>query len=1404
MSEAASYEQDAVDDRIGWSWPKRFAIGAAGLLVLLLVLVFITLAALNTSSGRDFVKDQIEAIEFENGLRINIGSLEGSLYSDLIVRDLTLSDPQGIFATLPEAELAWNPVAFVYGHIDVDALTAKTAVLSRLPQFAETAPSDAPLLPDYDIDIDRFEIGELVLEPAITGTKVIAKLSGDAHIADGRAEVSFDGSSSAGDTAELILDAVPQANKLDLDLKIKAPTNGVIAAFANLPAPLSATLNGKGDWSKWDGALASKLGGEDLTDLTLTARDGTFGAAGKVRLAKLAPDALSELLSQSTSVDIKAVLSDRTADIDGRIFNEAVSLTGKGLVDLSDNSFDDFQAKLALQRPSALAADLRGAGLEAAFTLDGDFTAPDLAYDIQAKRLFVNDIGIEGFKARGQTRVELANMIVPISATATRIAGLDTAAGGTLTNISLDGDVLVAWPRILSDNLRLRSRRIDARVTLLADAEAGRYGGALNGELDNYRLESVGLFDITSDVDLEASQTGDYALAGAVQARSTRLTNDGIRDFLGGNLRLSSDVAYASDGTARFSNLRLASPLLKVRDGRGSYSTDGKINLVASGNSADYGPLGLQLAGTLSNPVATVKAANPGLGIGLAGLTARLKGDNDRYLIDLDGSTDYGPLTASMTADLSQASTVFAINKGDLNGIGFTGEMRASDAGPFIGEINASGRGLTGLVRLGNEGAYQTADINLRARSTTLPGPAKLTIGRGIIDASVVLYESPKVIADVQLANASYFGTSLDRLRAIIDYQDGTGTAKLLATGNNGAPFQVAANADLKPELWRASIEGNVSGVKFAAPSPARIVPGTDGYDLLPTRINIGSGSARLAGEFGSSLKLQSRLDGVELSILNQISPGLGINGKATGSLDFVQDNEASFPRADTRLRISNLTRTTATSISKPVDVNVIGQLQPSGGAARAVIRQKGTVIGRLNASLTPLGPDAGSWTDRLLAAPLGGGIRFNGPADAVFSLAGQEDQELAGALGIAADFSGRVSEPVLTGIIRGKNLEYVNLTYGTKLSKMAVRGRFSGDSLVLEQLDGVAGSGTVSATGTVSLAAAKGFPMDIKVTLDKARLARSDALSATATGNLNFVKREGETALLSGTMQLPEVRYKLSYPGAAEVPELSGVRFKNAPANANTNPTAANTAFAQLLYDIRLDLKLEAGEKLYVSGMGLESEWSADLRISGTSGDPRMTGNVDLVRGTLGFAGRSFELQQGRIRFNGARTINPTLAISASEAVEDIAVNVNISGRAYAPQIAFSSTPGLPQDEIVSRILFGNSVANLSPLQAVQLAGSLNALRGGSGGLNPLGTLRSATGVDRLRILGSDEANGRGTAVAAGQYITDDIYVEVITDARGFTATQLEISLTPALSVLSQAGGAIGTNVNVQYRKDY
>ncbi|MXO67171.1 hypothetical protein GRI91_15505 [Altererythrobacter endophyticus] len=1395
-------------------WGRRILKWGLIALGVILAALAALLLLLNTGPGHRFIVSQIENLEFENGMQISIGDLDGSIYSELTINDLAISDPEGVFLASPQIRLDWRPFAFINSHVDVRSASADLITLKRLPAFNETPPSEGPLLPDLDIDIGSLKVAQFVAEKPVTGEKRIASLNGEAHIADGRAQLTFngetigttdgaDGNVAGGDKIALILDAVPEKNQLDLDLDLNAPADGVIAALAGLTDPLSVKLTGKGDWSNWNGQLNADLAGEELARLELATRDGSFAIKGPTRIARLFEGPTANLLGPVMTLDVGAALTERRADITGTITSDAFNFDADGIVDLANNSFDDLRMQFVLLKPSAMAENLSGNGLQATLNLNGEFATPQVTYALRAKRLSMNDMSLIDLSVNGDATIDAKQILIPVNARVGKITGLDSVAGGTLENIRLNGDLAIQGTRILSDNMRIRSDRLNATALIIADTSTGLYTGGIDGRLDNYRIDSVGTFNIETDMEIQSPPSGGFALNGRVRVRSTRIENESVRGVLGGNAVAAANIRYGADGRILFSNLTLDAPAARITSGSGSYAPDGQITFNVNALTDQYGPIVVRVTGTVANPDAAILAERPGLGIGLANLRAQISGAPGGYRLQAKGQSDYGPLDADLvlkTGDVIRLD----ITRASFAGIDLAGSLEQTKSGPFAGKLTANGQGIGGIVRLDAKGQYQEALINLRAKGTTLPGPANISIGSAIIDARVVLYDQPYIVADAQLSQTTYGSFNLAAARAKINYRDGEGKAQLVAEGVSGVPFRMAANADLTPELWRVALKGKARGIDFSTATPARIKPTMAGYDLLPTRIDFGKGNIRLAGSYGQGLKLQTRLDALDLNIVNAFVPGLGVNGSATGSLDFAQSSPAAFPSADARLQVKDFTRTTATSVSQSININFVGKLLPDGGEARAVMRRRGSVIGRLVTSLRPLAPGAGSWTERLMQAPLSGGIRYNGPADTLFSFAGQPDQRLSGAIGVAADFSGRVSKPQMKGVIRADSLVYENQTYGTRLSDMAISGRFSGERFELERLQAQAGDGSLNAKGYVSLAADSGYPMDFSITLDDARLARSAAISTTATGELRLSKSAGETALISGTIKLPETRYQIISQGAAEVPELTGVRFK--PPKGPQRITGDEPVEPQpgLFELIRLDLTLRAPDQLYVSGMGLESEWSADLNLRGTSASPRMSGNVSLIRGTLGFAGRSFELEEGRVSFTGGATIDPTIDMRASDDIDDVTVNVSVSGRAMDPQIAFSSSPGLPQDEIVSRILFGSSVGNLSAMQAVQLAASLNSLRGSGGGLNPMGKLRSATGIDRLRILGSDDKTGRGTSLAAGQYLTDDIYIEFITDARGFTATQLEVSLTPALSVLSQAGGSGSTNVSVRYKKKY
>ena len=1383
---------------------RRLAIGA-GSLVALLLLVFVGgYVWLDTQSGRDFVARQVAAFELENGLNIRVGRIEGSIYGSAVLKDVRFRDPKGDFAQSPEIRLDWNPFAYVRGGVNIKSLTARELKVARMPAFRIVPDRGEPLLPDLDIDIDRLKIDQIVFDKAITGEQQVASLEGKVRIADRRAVVDAAAGTLQGDRLVLALDAVPDNNRFDVDLKVDAPADGLVAGLMGKNVAVKAALNGRGSWQKWDGAFTAQMGSEDIADLALTARDGTFTAQGIAAPAKIMADSLIiRALSPVANIDMAATFQDRTADVKGSIRSAAIVLGASGIADLGEGRFSDLALDIRLLRPSIIARSVSGANVRGRALLNGAFAAPTVAYSATATRLTFDTTTFEGVSASGEAQGQPDRFLIPVNARARRVTGINQIAGGLLNNVRLNGDLAVADGRLLSDNMKIRSDRINATALIIGDIDKGFYTGALNGKVDGFQVDSVGLFNVVADVDLETTLGRGYALVGTVKARSTRLFSPGFQNFLGGQMFVDAGIRYGTNGVLQITRTSVVAPQFRLNSGTGSYVTDGgQVVFKGAGYSNQYGPVSVAMTGTFDRPVVRVTASRPGFGVGLSNVVGLVTRSRKGYAITLTGATDYGPVTGDIDVLSGNGPLTIDILRGNFAGIGVAGRVRQAVAGPFVGTLTGVGSGFDGTIALSAQGKYQRAVVDAIATNAQLAGAQKLAIGRGIINADIILFDSPQIIADVQVENALYNEISLAAARAKVDYRGGAGTAQILAEGRSQVPFRIAANADLTQQLWRVSAKGRANSIDFETVGPVSILPRRSAYEILPATIKVADGTIKFAGGYGNSIEVQSRLENVNLAVINPFLPGLSVSGRAKGSIDWSQASLAAFPSADARLEIDNFRRTSLGSASQPVDISLVGRLLPEGGNARAVFRRRGVAVGRLQVDLTPLPPGNAAWTQRLLAAPLSGGIRYNGPADTLFSLAAIADQSLSGNIGVAADFSGLVQAPRLTGVVRANDLVYENDVYGTRLTKLRVRGIFSNDQLEVTELTALAGTGTVSGKGFVNLSSAKGFPLQLDLDLDRARVARSEMISTTATGRISVTNTADGDAVISGKLRLPETRFKIIRQSAAAVATLTGVRRKVAAGRPRVSGDA--DAITSLPSNWKLDVELVAPDEIYVTGMGLESEWGANLRVTGTSDAPRIAGEINLVRGTLGFAGRSFDLESGRISFNGGPASNPSIRVAAASEVDGTTVRVNIRGTGQNPDISFGSTPALPQDEIMARILFGNSIGELSALQAVQLAASLNNLRGGAGGLNPLGVLQSATGLDQLRILGADEKTGRGTAVAFGQYITNDVYVEIVTDARGYTATQLEISLTRALSVLSQIGSGGQSNVNVRYKKDY
>ncbi len=1384
---------------------KGVGIAVAGVVALALIVLF----GINTDPGRRFVADQIGGYTTASGLNIKVGRIDGSLYGQMTLSDLRVSDTTGVFLDSPKLAVDWRPFAFASNHVDVRELTADAVNLRRRPVLKPTpSDPDAPLLPDLDIDVNRLKIGRFAIGAPVTGQPHILSIDGAVHIADRRAQLVANAAAlrapgvAGGDRLALTLDAVPDENKLNVDVKLQAPVGGVVATMGGLTQPLAVSVGGRGGWASWQGRAVARLGGGELANLGLTAKSGHIEVRGITRPGLYLAGPVERLTAPTLQVAIDTTLNERRADTRIKLQSDALAVDAGGVLDLANSRFGQFAVDAKLLTPGAIAPNVNGRDVTARVVLDGAFATPTVDYKIAAGSLGFGEMAVQNLYAEGLATVNADRILVPVQARARRVTGLNAAVGGLANNVAIQGDFAIAMPNILSDNLRIRSDNIDATAIVVANVQTGRYTGALKGRVNNYRVDSIGIIDLSTDAKLVPGPNGGFGITGRVVARTKQLFNDGARSFLGGNAVVRADIGYSPEGVVTFGGLRMNAPQFRITRGQGRFDPrTGAVAVDADAVSTQYGPLSARVTGSATNPVVVLRAARPGVGVGLVDLQARVVGRNGAYAVTASGGTNYGPFTADVLVRPGNQLAV-DVRRVVFAGIVANGRVVQTAAGPFAGALAFNGQGLNGNVRLASQGGNQRADVTARAYNARLPGPVDFTIGRAIVDASIVMLpKAPQIVADVQLADTRYGPTVIQAARAKVNYVGGRGTAQALLTGSNGVPFRVALNARLAPDDYLVALQGLANGINFRTANPARIRNVAGEYRLSPTRIDFDRGSARIAGAYGRTTTAQVRLDRLDLSVLSAFVPNLGISGQATGSIDYAQTGTTSIPTADARIIVAQFRRTGLAAVSTPVDIVFAGKLLADGGEARALVKSGQTVVGRMLATLRPLPPGSGSWSTRLMSAPLAGGIRYNGPSSLLFSFAALEGQQLTGPIAVAADFSGRVSAPRLNGVIRADALTYDNETYGTRLSRMQLAGRFNNDRLEITRLAARAGDGTVEAQGSIGLAADSGFPIDLRATLNNARLANSDALAATTSGTVRLTNGP-QGGLIRGELTIPNARYQIIRQGAAEVPELTGIRRRSEMRTPRPTDRPAPAAPVGLF---KLDLRVRADNQLFVSGMGLESEWEMDLRIGGTSAAPVITGGLDLIRGTYSFAGKRFEVSRGVIRFRGGALTDPDINIQATTTTDGITATLNVTGTGQRPQISFTSTPNLPQDEVLSRLLFGTNPENLSAMEAIQLASALNSLRGsGGGGLNPLGKLRSATGFDRLRVLGADDTTGRGTSLAAGKYLTDDIYVEIVTDARGFTATQLEIALTRALSILTSTGSFGGSSGSVRYSKNY
>jgi translocation and assembly module TamB len=1364
-------------------------------LVLLLLGLGALMWALDTGPGHRFLADRVTALSPSSGLKIRIGRIDGSIYSRATLRDVRLSDPNGLFLEVPELRLDWRPLAWTANRLDIRSAVTDLTILHRLPKLRPSRKNQA-ILPGFDIRIDRLAILRLRVEPPVTGARHIARVLAKADIRDGRAKIDLNAFSTARDQIRLKLDAEPDRDDFDIDLKLRAPAKGVIGGMLGTERPIVATIAGEGRWSAWKGRALVDISANRIVDLALAVDAGRYRLSGVLAPAPIAKGKVQRLSNGGIKVDGQATLANRRLETRLSLRSDAVMIQAAGVLDLAESVFDDLKVDINLLRPPALFPNMTGRDVRLHALFNGPFATAGFNYEITAPRVAFDTTGFETVRIVGKGQLSKPPVKVPFNMSARQVMGAGDVAGGILRNLKVAGVADVTAKALTGSNIAVTSDKLQGKLTLFVDLVTGRYEVALSSSLRRYLIPGLGLVDVQTELKVVPGTGGHGThLDGKGHAWVRRFDNNFLRSLAGGLPQIETRLIRSSDGIIHFENLRLTAPDIRLT-GSGFRRRDGTFSFKGAGTQRQYGPVDLMLDGNISRPKLDIALARPMHALGLEAVKLLLDPVPEGFAWRAQGSSYIGPFDGRGRILLPPRGTaVISIAGLDVSGTHATGDLTV-DSGGFTGTIATAGGGIEGTIGFAPVGDIQQVEPHLRFVRAQLGGLANARLGRGQLDGTFLLDPAGTAMsATIEGRGLRRGSLSLGRLTTTVAIRGGKGQIRARLAGSRGRAFDLETVTNLDGDIIRVSGSGTVDRKAIKLETPAVITRIDDGWRLDRTRLSFAGGQASLSGRIGgSATEVDASIQRIPLSVLDIVAPDLAFGGYATGRLSYRLPRGGRLPVGDANLMIRGLTRSGLVLSSRPIDLGITARLSETAFAMRAVAVSDGKAIGRAQARIGSLTPE-GTIIERIARAPIFAQLRYTGPADTLWRLTGVESIDLSGPIAIGADVTGITNDPRIRGSLRSSNARIESAITGTLIENIRAAGHFGGSVLRIEDFTGTTpGDGKVSGTGSFDLAAVNGFGMDLSLQTQGAQILNRDDIAAVVTGPMT-IKSDGSGGVIAGDLKILRGRFRLGRAAVVSVPRLN-VTELNRP---------GDEAEERVTKPWQLDLKADARNRLAVTGLGLDSEWRASLAIKGTVENPAITGRADLVRGGYEFAGRRFDLERGTIRFLGEAPPDPVLDIAARASVQGLNATIQVTGTGLRPEIQFSSVPALPEDELLSRLLFGTSITNLSAPEALQLAAAVASLRNGGGeGLNPINAVRRVAGLDRLRILPADVTTGQGTSIAAGKYITRRTYVELITDGQGYSATRVEYQITRWLSLLSSVSTIGRQSVNVRVSKDY
>jgi translocation and assembly module TamB len=1374
------------------------------ILSLLLVAVLAGTAHVHTQSSQDdersYVESLIQRLLSAEGRPVDVQGVSIGLTGNVTAQRVAVRDAVGEWMVLENFHLDWRPLSIFTSTLRINALTAERVRVLRRPEAAPPAEAPAEAANLIAAEISTLTIEDLDLSRPVTSAPARLRVSGSGSISQAPPAISLDVSATRIDDVDGSLVAnilfEHETNELTLDLTLTEGHGGLVQGLLALENDPMVDLRvvGRGPLADWSGDLNLALNAVPVVTGSARLTGSDVGLMVEAQLAgdfaRLAPADFAQLLAGEAELAAAVMLEDTgRLSIESAIMrSEVMDVTADGVLDFeAADLLLSLSGQLGYAAPVQIgAAEILRLTFEAG--LQGEFEAPEWNMNATAESLVA-----AGVSGRDLT-LEISGAGLPLATD--RRAAARLIASGLLEPGDSDLPPLLEGAFLTDLSFELPG---DGRV-VLDNAYIETTTGALS---------AAGHF---------TPEDGDYELTMDAQMRSPQTGNLALDRLLDGPTRLAGEVSGVFPDIVQLHDVVLTSQVLDSRLS-GRLSGD-DIELTASAVLSELASLdprargAVEVEASLTGPRAAPRAEITGQGseVSLIGKPfrdvvfeasgvldpegphgdMRLSGDLDRQPVDITASlgapvADADPnviLAATIgTARIEGALTLPA--EAAPHGRLIVSAPDLSHLGPLL--LAELGGALEAEIEVIEAGERSTARIQAEGRDITYGTVAAAGVAADITVEDV--FGTPRPRGDMRLIGARAGALELAEVELATETVGPRSFAVALEASGPRLRFTARTTTEVADGVFVVAVEqlsGRLDGIDVALVAPTSVRIAGEVVNIERAEFAADGGRVIVAGTLAPGLDANIELANLPLAVVAKLMPDLAPAGVVSGTATLSGSAEA--PRA--RFQLSGR------------DVSV-AMLAEQGLPPLALEVQGDLAEQHLTFTSTARGPQA---TDLTIAgtvslrAPHQVGVTVRGSVSS--ALASDRLAEAGLRLEAMIEVDLRLTGPLETVAVAG-TVTTANATFGDVEGRFIVQrasGRIVlGDGIArIEQLQGATGrDGRVAISGTVGVAAP--HQANLNIELERGHYSDGTLLVTTFDARLTLTGPLAGAPRLAGRVDLIGPKLTLNEPPPVALAALD-VRHINAPMGVQRQAAALVARQAGRGGDMELAVDVVVRDTFLVRGRGLDVQLGGRLTLSGTTRNLIALGGFRVRRGHLDLLGQRVEIERGQVDFVG--NLDPRVSFTAVARRDGVTLELRVAGRATAPEITITSSPVLPQEEALARLIFGSSLTQLSPFQIAQLAAAVATLSGGGTGGGLMDGLGQAVGLDRFEVFQTETGE---TRVAAGRRITERVTLGVEQGLEpGSTRVNIDLDITRTMKLRGSLGSDGSTRAGVFFQTDY